>query len=235
MIEIMDLQLLTNDILAERLLTQFNSKRYVEWAENLMQLGYESENLFILAGLDNEYSDIRENYFWKTIKDLKIKVNKSEEELIENFAISIAEKVINKQINIDFAFNIMIRIVYKTNYNSRYLDFFIIDEDLDNFYYNKISESPDGLNFDNKDDYIKNEFSIFLQMEKLNIPIDERKLCYCEKCKKLMEPKLKTKYQIKSPFKYNVWCCYYCNSENIKFNGNQEVKKMIIENFKNKS
>lgn len=108
MIEIMDLQLLTNDILAERLLTQFNSKRYVEWAENLMQLGYESENLFILAGLDNEYSDIRENYFWKTIKDLKIKVNKSEEELIENFAISVAEKVINKQINIDFAFNIMI-------------------------------------------------------------------------------------------------------------------------------
>ena len=54
MIEIMDLQLLTNDILAERLLTQFNSKRYVEWAENLMQLGYESENLFILAGLSGK-------------------------------------------------------------------------------------------------------------------------------------------------------------------------------------
>ena len=46
----MDLEALTTNIFAEKILTQFDSKKYIDWAINVMELGYESENLFILAG-----------------------------------------------------------------------------------------------------------------------------------------------------------------------------------------
>jgi len=43
---------LTLEVLAEKLLTQSDSKKLVEWAVSALQLGCESENLIILAGLD---------------------------------------------------------------------------------------------------------------------------------------------------------------------------------------
>ena len=58
---------LTLEILAERALTQFDSKKLVDWAVKVLELGYESENLFVLAGLDNDPTEERENYFWKSI------------------------------------------------------------------------------------------------------------------------------------------------------------------------
>ncbi len=48
----MTLEELTLEILAERALTQFDSKKLVNWAVKVLELGYESENLFVLAGLD---------------------------------------------------------------------------------------------------------------------------------------------------------------------------------------
>jgi hypothetical protein len=45
---------LTLEVLGEKLLTQFDSKKLVEWAVSALKLGCESENLFILAGLDDE-------------------------------------------------------------------------------------------------------------------------------------------------------------------------------------
>ncbi len=48
---------LTLEILAERCLTHFDSKKLVDWAVQVLQLGYESDNLFVLAGLDYDTTD----------------------------------------------------------------------------------------------------------------------------------------------------------------------------------
>lgn len=227
----MDLEKYTLDILAERILTQFDSQKYVDWAINIMQLGYESENLFILAGLDNELTAIREKYFWNTIKDFKINTLKSDTELIENYARSIAEKVIKNEINVDFAFKIMLRIVSTTNYDEKYIGFYLIDEDLDYLIYNSSVQNISGLSIQNKNQIIKEEFWFFSAMEKLQIPLKVRQLSYCSDCKFLIKPILKQKFRLKKPFKHNVWCCPKCSSENLKFNGNREVKQMIIEKY----
>ncbi len=57
----------TYKLLAQRLLTYFDSKKFVDWAMILLQNGYESESLIILAGLDNDTTEVREKYFWQTI------------------------------------------------------------------------------------------------------------------------------------------------------------------------
>lgn len=227
----MDLEELTTNIFAEKILTQFDSKKYIDWAINVMELGYESENLFILAGLDNELTQIREEYFWKTIKDLNISVNKTDAELIQNYAKFIAQKVIDNEIDIDDAFRIMLRICSTTGYEQRYIPFYEIDEDLDYLFYDNSILFNSGLTKENKTEFIREEFKIFYEMERLNIPLDKRNLWYCKNCNSLIQPKLKTKYQLKKPHKYHTYCCSNCGSKNFE-KDSQKVKKLIIGKYK---
>ncbi|HLV46491.1 MAG TPA: hypothetical protein VKY32_05570 [Flavobacterium sp.] len=228
----MSLQEITLNILAERTLTQFDSKKLVDWAVKVLELGYENENLFVLAGLDFDSTEEREKYFWESLKDLKIEVEKDEEKLIENYALTIAKKVTKKEIEVDFAFKQMLKIVSASDYDQRYIAFYEIDEDLDYLRYDNSVIFNTGLNLENSKEFILEEFKIFIEMETLNIPFEDRRKCYCEKCNNLNIPVTKNKYQLKKPFKYLVWSCGICGSEKLKYNNNHEVKRMIIENFK---
>lgn len=220
------------EILAERALTQFDSKKLVNWAVKVLELGYESENLFILAGLDYDTTEEREEYFWKSIDDLKLDVEKTEDELIKKYALTIANKAIRKEISIDYAFRQMLKIVSASQYDSRYISFYEIDEDLDYLSYNNSVLFNSGLTLENSKDFILEELKIFVQMEELKLPKDERSKCYCETCKKLNLPITKNKYQLAKPYKYMIWTCGLCGSVKLKFNNNHEVKKMIIKEFK---
>lgn len=207
-------------------------KKNVDWAVKVIELGYESENLFVLAGLDFDSTEEREKFFWESLKDLKIEVEKDEGKLIENYALTIAKKVAKKEIEVDFAFKEMLKIVSASGYDQTYIAFYEIDEDLDNLRYDNSVIFNTGLNLENSKQFILEEFKIFIEIQTLNIPFEERNKCYCEKCKNLNIPITKNKYQLKKPFKYLVWSCGICGSEMLKYNNNQEVKRMIIENFK---
>jgi len=58
----------TEIIIAEKLFPNFNNIKYVDWAITLMEKGYENENLYILAGLDNDDIEKREKYFSNRIR-----------------------------------------------------------------------------------------------------------------------------------------------------------------------
>lgn len=229
----MTLDEITLEILAERALTQFDRKKLVDWAVSVLELGYESENLCILAGLDFDSTEEREEYFWKSINDLRLDVEKTEDELIEKYAMTIANKAIKKEIGIEYAFSQMRKIVSATEYDHRYIAFYEIDEDLDYLTYDNSVLFNSGLTMKNAKDFILEEFEIFVQMENLKIPLEERGRCYCENCKKLNIPITKNKFQLKKPFRYMVWSCGICGAEKLKFNNDHEVKRMIIDEYKN--
>ncbi|WP_145856012.1 hypothetical protein [Pedobacter suwonensis] len=151
-------------------------------------MGYETENLLILAGLDFDSTAEREYYFWKSIEDLKINVEKTEEELLEKYALAIANSAIDKKISIEYAFQQMNKIVSASGYNSKYMAFYEINEDLDYLKYeNKTIFNP-GLTIENANDFIFEQFRIFTIIEDLKIPQELRSKCYCERCKKLNTP-----------------------------------------------
>lgn len=228
----MTLEELTLETLAERALTQFDSKKFVDWAVKVLELGYESENLFVLAGLDYDTTEERESYFWRSVKDLRLVVTKNEGELIENYALTIANKAIRKEIDIDYVFSQMLKIVSASEYDSRYIAFYEIDEDIDYLKYNNSTLFNSELTIENAKDFILEELKIFVQMENLKIPNQERNKCYCKTCQKLNTPITKNKFQFKKPFRYIVWSCGICGSEKLKYNNNHEVKRLIIEEFK---
>src|SRR5690606_18911800 len=127
----MTLQELTLNILAERILTTFDSKKLVNWAVDVILLGYGSENLYVLAGLDFESTEEREKYFIESLKDLQIGIETDEEKLIENYAITLTKKVVEKVVDIDYGFKQMLKIVTASEYDQKYISFFEIEEDLD--------------------------------------------------------------------------------------------------------
>ncbi len=229
----MTLNELSIEILAKRALTNYDSVKLVDWALDVLDLGYESENLYILAGLGFDTREEREEYFWRCVKDLKLDFEQTEEKLIEEYALIIANKAIQKKISIDYAFNQMLKIVSATGYESRYMAFDEIDEDLDYLKYNNSVLLNSGLTIENSAEFILEEFQIFIAMENLKIPIEERNKCYCQNCNKLNKPILKNKFQLKKPFKYSTWICNICGSEELKFSNNHDVKKMIIETYQN--
>ena len=223
---------LTLEVLGEKLLTQFDSKKLVEWAVSALKLGCESENIFILAGLDDELTEEREKYFWKSVQDLDVEVAKAEGEMIYCYALIIAGKAIKKEIGIDYAFSQMLKIVYASDYEHRYLPFFNIGEDLDYIRYDNSIWITSGLTAENSKEFILEEFKIFVEMERLKIPLGERDKCYFERCKQLNTPLTKAKYKLRKPFKYLVWSCGVCRLDKLIFNNSHEVKRMIIEAFR---
>lgn len=228
----MTLEELTLNILAERLITVFDSKKLVSWAVKVMLLGYESEKLYVLAGLDFASTEEREKYFFESLEDLNFEVKKNEDKLIEQYAITIAKKAVENVVDLDYAFEKMLKIVSASEYDQKYISFFEIDEDLDCLRYNNSVLFNSRLTLENAEGFILEEFKIFLDMENLKIPIEERKKSYCENCFKLNIPITKFKYQFKKPFKYMVWSCGICGSTKLKFNSNHEVKRLIIKEYK---
>lgn len=228
------LEELTFEIFAERTLKDFDSKKFVVWAVAVMELGFETENLYILAGLDYDSTEEREEYFWKCIEELELEVEKDEGKLINKCALIIANRAIRKEIDITYALSKMVEIVWVSDYDRRYLAFYTIDEDWDSLKYDNSTRWNSDLTKENLEELILEEMKLFVQMENLKIPIEERDKSYCKKCGSLNIPVLKNKYQFKKPFNYKVWSCGICGSEKLKFKDSHEVKRIIIEDFKEK-
>lgn len=230
----MNIQKVTYQLLGEKLISNFDSKKYVNWAVTLLENGYDSESLIILAGLNYDTTEEREEYFWKSVDELDIIIDKSDFELIENYAEYIAYEVVNERIEPIIGLSIMQHIVRETDYSSKYVQFYELSEDLDYLTHDSRVIYSSGLSLINKNAFIKEEFRIFLELENLKIDKIIREQSLCNKCGQFEKPILKTKYQLKKPYKYQVWVCAKCGSDKIKHYSNQNVKRKIIEIHQNK-
>jgi hypothetical protein len=210
----MTIEKLTHLVLGERLTTFFDSKRLVDWAVDLLKIGCDSESLIILAGLDYDTTEDREKFFEETIKELKISINKSDSELIEMYAVHLSEQVVSGLIAPRKGLSAMLNVVHSTDYSKKYSQFLSLDEDIDYLHYSPIAFYNSGLNRNNIDGFIKTEFELFLRIHNNRIDDSYYDKSFCNNCKQINQKVMKTKYQLKRPFKYQVFVCGNCGSEN---------------------
>jgi RNase P subunit RPR2 len=229
----LDIQEETYNILGQRILPVFDSKVLVNWAVRLLENGYESESSIILAGLDRDSTDEREKYFWKSIAELDIQITKTDSELVDYFVKNVAEEVVKGTKKPSYGLNKMRNVLAWSGYDSKYLQFFELEEDVDYLenYGGVIFTS--GLRLDNKDQFVKDEFELFLEIERLEIDIETREKSICNKCGAISKPILKNKYQLKKPHKYQTFVCGHCASEKIEHFSTQNGKRRIIDRIKN--
>jgi hypothetical protein len=230
----MNIQDETYKILGQRLLDEFDSIKMVEWAVDAIKMGYDSESLIILAGLDFESTEERENYFWKSVKELNLNIKREESELINDYAKYVANAVLNNQLSAKSGLAKMMIICRSTEYDSKYIQFYEISEDLDYLKYDE--EYPpiynQGITLENVDEYIKKEFKFFLECEELGIEREMLEKVICNNCGQITKPELKTKFQITKPFKYKEFVCKDCKSNKIDSFGSQIGKEKILKKIK---
>jgi hypothetical protein len=221
-----------NKVLAQRIFYTFDSKILVEWAVMMMQNGLESESLIILAGLDNESTEEREKYFFKTIQEFQLDNSKSENDLLDLYASYVAESVISNKIKPLDGLTIMHNIALATDYSDKYIPFYFINEDLDYLQNYEPTIFSSGLSLDNSESYILKEFELLLESNKYQIDNKIRELAYCITCQTVDKSILKTKRNWIGQKKYDIWVCGNCGSKDILNFNNQKGKEIILKKIK---
>jgi len=230
----MDINKVTYQILGQKLLSEFDSKEYVKWAIKVAKEGYDSESLWILAGLDNESTEVREEYFWKAIKELNLEIEREEIELLNDYAIYLSKAVLNNALSPRTGVKKMFDLCRESGYDEKYIQFYELDEDLDCLKYGDITPIFNhNITEENANEIILKEFKLFLECEKFGVTKDIYESAYCNKCKQVSKPKLVTKYQFRKPRKYLQWTCGNCRSKEIDSFKSQIGKEKILEKMKN--
>lgn len=131
--EKLDLQTATNLLLAKQIIKRNNcSSDIIDWALRLMENGYDSENLCILAGLDERDIWGIDDYFKKSADDLNIDLAIEKQELLDFYFIFYIKESINNPSILDETVFLLSEVICDTSYNrNEHLDFFFLYDELE--------------------------------------------------------------------------------------------------------
>lgn len=167
-------------------------------------------------------------YFWNSVNELGLKLKKSDFDLLENFALYIANSVITDRVAPKEGLRIMNEIIRESDYSSKYIQFHNLDEDIVYLNYDNITLFNSFDNTDNINEIIKEEFNLFLEAERMNLNDKYREFTFCNNCQTLSKPTLKSKKNWLGKIKYNHWVCPNCKSKDLEHFTNQKGKKIIL-------
>lgn len=94
----------------------------------------------------------------------------------------ITKGIISNIINIEKGLDILLRIVRKTNYNKKYIQFEYLADDIYNLDWEGYPIYNIDLNKENIKEYIIEECNLFLIAITLNLPSNIDEYVFCEDC-----------------------------------------------------
>ncbi|MDR1847591.1 MAG: hypothetical protein LBR17_05690 [Bacteroidales bacterium] len=241
-------------LLVERIIGNPDSKKLVDWALEVLQQGYESENLYILAGLDNDSTEEREKFFEKSLEDLNMEYPKTEEEHLKFYAVYIAEQVVKKEIDVITGLRKMYEIAVKSQYNELYMYFYSLEDEVNLLLNGFGSLFISDLTLENYKDYVFEAFELFLEKQILKIPAEEQSKFYCNNCRQFVNFKLDNKKMLKKIWNFKLitkrekwWqirkrpvakfpspVCEICGSMNLMSAYKHSIQRLLIEKYKKK-
>lgn len=150
--EKLDLQTETNLLLAKQIIDGYsNGSDIIDWTLLLIKNGHSSENLYILAGLEDNDSWNIDNYFKKAINDLNIDSNINKKDLLDFYLIYHIKASINDPLILDETIYLLTEVIYNTSYYlSKDLDFFFLYDEL---------EELTGIK---REEYALSKFKVFI-------------------------------------------------------------------------
>ena len=183
----------------------------INFALYLLDEKIESENIYILAGLDSDDYDNINKYFFAVINELKIV--KMDEDINYNFLCYLGRKVHNDEIEAIYALTILEKMYYQTS-DKRFWEWVEFGDAID-LLEDGITYYKYDINKDNLCDYIKEKILLDIDLYKEQLPDNFFKMAFCEKCNKLVIPEIKkTLFRKKFFYKCNnckatskfLWC-----------------------------
>ncbi len=206
-----------------------DSTKYVEFAQSLIDNGIESENIFILLGLEKDSYYDKIQYFNKVLSDLNIEIENSEK-IDVLYAKSIAKQVVKGKLDPIESVIALEKLYLQNDDEHFYFEFLEISDGIDLF--RDGYDLVQGMREDNYRDYVKHLFELFLIFSELTLPEDFYKQGYCKKCLKRFLPKLRTKKNGIFGKKYTINICPECSGEDFYWTRYNTGKDLYLKEIR---
>lgn len=155
-----ELQKKTDWLLAETEAKGFNNKQYIAWAVDLLNAGNDLDELAILAGLDDvEHFEIKK-YFELSAEKLGLSLVCDADKIFDYLKKAMRE-AIEGVTQIDDVLKIAFHLNYALDYEEGDLWYLANIPD-----YWEIMEVPNGASESGFEEYVKNEFKLYLENNK---------------------------------------------------------------------
>lgn len=116
----------TYKVLADKLLQTDSGDQWVDWALEMLQHGYETENLIILAGLTPPYNSFYlKEITGKVLKELDIRVG-SDEQSIKGFAYYLVHQSLEEKLDKIIVLKILKDICVRLDYEKSLYPFYLL-------------------------------------------------------------------------------------------------------------
>lgn len=214
---------------------------YIDWAENLLTEGVESENVAILAslGLDKQpdSEDIK-IFFKKSLKDLNLELPLKKDGLLA-YAVYLCKKIVNGEISSKKGVNELSHFFYQSGYEPIYGVWDELNDDIWAINNGGHHLFNSNLTKENIDQYIKKMASQFIQLTEIKLPERFFHFYACSKCGYIGEYKLERIEKLWIPekifsliFRRAPACqgiCEKCASPYLNSMSDYETRKQYLE------
>jgi len=146
----------TYKILKKKAFNENIDESWIDWAIEMIEAGYESDNLYMLAGITKPYNQFElQELTNKVLNDLHLDYS-NKQKAIDGYAFFIITKTIDNPKGYLSALGELKDICMDLNFNEDYMNFYLLyyakdDLDGDNYW--------EGVTRDNVDQIVKEEFS----------------------------------------------------------------------------
>lgn len=121
-------------ILADKVLQQDNAEDWIDWALEMMEAGFESEHLFILAGLSPKLNRFEfDEIINKTLKELYLD-KATNEEIINGYIYYLVSEALNGKLSTAIVLDKLRSLCQDRNYDEELFAFYLLayaQEELD--------------------------------------------------------------------------------------------------------
>ena len=206
----------------------FNKNAYAEFAFFLIDKNIESENIYILAGLDNSSYEDKMHYFDLVLTELGLIIDKNVDfDFI--YAKSIAYQVISGIMEPIIGIRLLGKHYLSSN-NRLYFEFLEISDAIDLL--DEGHELVQGMRKENIEEYIKHNFELFLEFFDLVLPEHFYKQAYCKKCLLRIIPEQKKERKGFFGEKYIIQYCPYCKSKEFYWTRYNDGKDLYLKEIR---
>jgi hypothetical protein len=116
----------TYKVLAQKVLKQTIAEDCIDWALEMIEAGFESEHLYILAGLSVSTNRFElDEIINKTLKELSID-NDTDEEIIQGYVYYLTSEAFESNIPAKVALNKLRKLCQDRNYDDDLLPFYLL-------------------------------------------------------------------------------------------------------------
>lgn len=152
----------TYKILLDKVCNFDIDESWTSWAQEMIEAGYESDNLYILAGMSKPFNQFEmQELTSKVLSDLKIEYS-DKEQVIHNYIYYLIFNSVNKPETYLESLRELKDIYYYLNMDSRYSNFYLLYFAKDDLNDSEVQWYWEGATRLNINDIIKEEFTKWL-------------------------------------------------------------------------